>query len=148
MARHSVTQRRTVTFTEPAIKMIEDLMHRKGYRSVPQLIHQAIVEMHNRTFPAYSIGKQSAKEMLEIKRTEEEMKKTAELEAQKKICKDLEGTIVGDVCHYYTYLSTKRFPNKVSLNLLTERMVETQYQPNKQRVLKYQEDGKTNYEDQ
>lgn len=63
------------------------------------------------------------------------------------ICAMLEGKISpdGETCTYYKYDEKLRFEQVIPISMLEQVMVDNQYTPNKERVLKLQELGKTKY---
>lgn len=147
--------KRNISFKPRMIQMLDELAKFKGYPSTSAVIHHAIIDLHNRTFPAYkqSVTRSplTAKDRKRKIQEEAEAREDMETERQEDIAGRLGGHIVvnrtgGKVCKYFTYTGKSRYLQEVPVSMLTEDLVATQYQPSKEAVEKYQREGKTDYD--
>lgn len=144
--------KKNITFTDRLEEMVKELEEKKGYPSFSAVVHQAIIDMHNKAFPSY-VREASVRETPEdrVRRKKEikEAKEALAREEQLEIMADLEGDLVqtdtGEFVRYYTYTNSKRFEQQVSLSSLTPDLVKTQYQPSREKVEKLRAEGKVDY---
>ncbi len=134
-----------VALNDETEKMLEQIKSRTGSPSLNAAINFAIFETHRSLFPAYI--KQEGKGRSRAARAADE--RAEEESAQMEICKALDGRIEGEgankICVYYTYHLRNRYEQRVSLDLLNEGMISTQYDPSKERVMKLKEEGQTKW---
>ena len=146
-------QKKLVSFTPRMIEMLQALKDKRGFMSDPEVVRCAISEMYGRTFPAYS---STPRKRLtpEQQVQEDEQKKVAQQKRttgeKRSICMRLAGKFKENdndnvMCHYYTYSLKKRYKQEVSIEMLNEDMIKTQYQPSKTKVLALQAAHKVDY---
>lgn len=135
-----------VGFTERHREMINEIMSAKGYPSLAAVVQQAVIEMHGNVFKDYVMAKKARAEQPAeapgIKKSQQTDKLTG-------IAKKLGGTVFekGGVMmvKYFTYNRKNRYEQETPLDTMSEIMVEKQYFPSKEAVLKLQKEGKVNY---
>jgi len=145
-------ERKSISFTERMLGMIDEIQDAKGYVSFSDVIHQSIVDMHSKTFPAYVQTKRDSSPAGIVKR-KDEMKKIKEEQVKEEflsISASLGGEIIvkgeNEFCRYYTYTGKQRYLQEIPLNTLTSDLIKNQFYPNKEKVEKLQQEGKTEYE--
>jgi len=144
--------KKNIAFTEKMAEMVEELQEKKGYMSFSSVIHQAVVDMHTKAFPAY-VREPSARETPEdrVRRKSEEKRAKEDIrrEEQLAVMAELEGELIEkagvEYVKYYTYTNSKRYEQNVPLIEMSSDLVKTQYQPTRERVEKLREQGKTDY---
>lgn len=120
------------------VKMIQEKSHST---SLSAAIRFAIFEAQRSLFPAYLMNKGSYRN-----KEDRDAEKQKEIEAQQmELVKQLDGRVENGVCIYYAYHLRKRYEQRVSLGLLHKDMVATQYDPNKEVVMKLKAEGKTEW---
>jgi hypothetical protein len=136
----------TIALTPRVEEMLNHLMEVKGYMSKSAIIYQGIMTIYDKQFPSYVLSpKLSPEETLKKKNEIEDLKEQQVLAKQEAICDLLEGTIKNGECEYYTYSKKQRFQQSEAIENLSQDMVELQYSPSKEVVLKLQKDGKCDY---
>lgn len=147
------TVRKNMVFTERTVEMAEEIKRVRGYHSFSAVLQQGVVELYSKCFPSYSTpGKHmaSTKDRLRMKAEEKEARQEAVLQEKMAVAKLLEGQVIempgiGLVCKYYTYSGPKRYEQQVSINFLTEDLLQSQYFPSREKVEYLQKNGKTDY---
>lgn len=136
--------RKTLAFSERLIDMVQEIRELKGYPTFSSVIHQAIIELHSKHFPAYArvpkevrTPKEKAQEKVAIKTAQEQIAR----EDLIKICNKLGGEIIGmegdarePVCRYFTYNFKNKYEQEVPIDQLSADLIKNQYHPSKQRV--------------
>ena len=135
--------KKTLSFSERLIEMVDEIQEIKGYPSFSALVHQAVVELHAKFFPAYARMPREVKTPVEKAQAKHALKQAEEqivTEEQIKICTKLGGKVVKGVnpedslCEYYTYNFKNRYLQEVLLGELSLDLIKNQYHPSKQRV--------------
>lgn len=138
-----------VGFTEKHREMIVEIMTAKGYPSLASVVQQAVVEMHSSIFKDYIMAKRSRAEQPDTGMGAVAIKKSQQTDNLTNIAKKLGGKITekGGVMmvKYFTYNRKNRYEQETPLDTMSDIMVEKQYFPSKDEVLKYQKEGKVNY---
>lgn len=144
--------KKVISFTDRLTEMVEEIQEAKGYTTFTSVVHQAIIDLHTRTFPAYLKSPKAAESPEDRVRRKAEEKKAKEegvREEKLEIAKALKGKVVSEAgnefCVYYTYTGKKRYEQKIPLMLLTTDVLKNQYHPSKEKVEQYQKEGKTDY---
>lgn len=144
--------KKLITFTPRMSEMIDEIQRVKGYVSFSAVIHAAVVDLHSRTFPAYKgVSSREEDPMTKVRRkaAEKEAKKDLVREEKVSIVEELGGEVIEEhgveYCTYYTYSGRKRFAQRVPLLLVNAELIKAQYQPNKERILKLQQEKKVDY---
>lgn len=143
--------KKVISFTDKMNQMVEEIKAERGYMSFSSVIHQAIVDMHKGIFyvPAYAQPRKDSnpKNRVERKQAEKEAKQEMMREEKTETCRHLGGEIIekvggAKVCKYFTYYHTKKYQQEVSIDMLTEDLIKTQYEPSKERVEQLITEGK------
>lgn len=151
-----MSKRKTLNLNDRMCEMIKEMKEARGYPNDSAVIYAAIIDMHTREFPPYkkpSVSEPTTPEdKVRQKQQEAEVRERMEREQQVSICEELGGEVFEDAtghsyCRYFTYAGKKRYEQEVSIDQLTEDLVKVQYQPDKETVLRLQEEGKTSYND-
>ena len=124
--------------------MISELRDETGEIDDGSIIRRAISEFYAKTFPNYvrtkgkpftpdeEIARENAK-IASRRRTEEDR--------QRSLCEKLGGTVEavgsGYVCKYKTFSLQGIYEQTLPLDHISEELIETQYHPDKETVLKY-----------
>lgn len=144
--------KKNIAFTEKMAEMVAELQERKGYMSFSAVVHQAIVDMHTKAFPAYvrePSARETPEERVRRKSEEKQAKEGIRREEQVTIVAELGGEVIEkngqEYVKYYTYTNSKRYEQNVPLIEMSTDLVKTQYQPSRERVEKLREQGKTDY---
>lgn len=136
-----------VGFTERHREMITEIMESKGYPSLASVVQQAIVELHGNIFKDYVMAKRARIDHPESGKVEQ--KKSQQTDKLMTIAKKLNGEVINKsgimIVKYFTYSRRNRFLQETPLDTMSEVMVERQYFPSKDEVLKLQKEGKVNY---
>ena len=143
-------KRQLITFPTRLEEMVQELKDEKGYASTTAVVHAGLIELHTKAFPNYMRKPPSTG--VERVRVQQDTKKAKE-DAAEGVFRELSDALGGKIvveggksfCVYFTYTGKKRFEQKVPLELLSTDLVKTQYQPSKEKVLKLQAEGKTDY---
>lgn len=144
--------KKLITFTSRMVEMIEEIQEAKGYMSFSAVVHAAIVEMYTKTFPAYNRPFSGETGTDRVKRKDEEKKAKEDIVREEllAIADELGGELITEngkeVVRYFTYSKKKRYAQEVSLALLSQDLLKTQYAPDKATVLRLQKEGKVDYE--
>ncbi len=135
--------------TERRDEMVQEIMEDRGHRTFSEVVGAAIELYYD------EVAKSKFYRMKGVKgpssQAVERRKAEAEENVKLMICQDLKGKIVKKedgtkMCKYYTYVGRRRYEQEVSLNLLEEHMVASQYTPSRANVERLQEEGKVDYE--
>ena len=144
--------KKLMSFTPRMLEMISSLRAKRGLMTDQEVIRFAISDMYGRAFPAYSTAPKkrlTPEQQIKAEGQKKEAQQEMLTEEKKAICEKLGGNLEKDgentVCHYYTYSMKKRYLQEVSLEMLDDDMIKTQYQPNKQKVLALQKAKKVDY---
>lgn len=138
-----IGEKKTVTFSERHIQMMDEIMEIQGFISYAEVIKVALVDKYNKVKPPYSpIARQEASKP-EAKLSAREKKKLRQ--AGEELCSQLGGESDGKVCSYYVYRHRDRNQGSVPLELLTDKHLKEQYFPNKNAITKLQERKEVNY---
>jgi len=141
--------KRLLTLTDTMDKMITEIMNKKGYPSISSVIHQGVIDLHTKIFPAYVMEKKKkiTPEQKFLKDKEDKDERERLIKAEKKdICRELGGKVRDGMCIYFTYINGKRYQQENALLHLSKEIITTQYQPSKEKVMRLREEGKVNYE--
>lgn len=143
-------------FTPRMVSMIKEIQKSQGYSTQAAVVHQAIIEMYNNTFPAYLQNKKNREKPLDpdvvaaMELEQEAARQRASEVKLEGICRALGGEVLNEEghksCRYYNYSGKKRYEQTVTLSQLNQNLLQNQYHPSKERVLKLQQDGKVDYE--
>ena len=143
--------RKSILFKEEMVEMIKKIQNKNALPSFTAAIHFAVAAMYAKDNPAYMALKVNESPMERAQRKAQEKKAKEEIirAEQIGILKSLGGELVvkegRDTARYYTYSGRKRFMQEVSLSMLSEDLVKTQYQPSKAKVEELQKEGKVDY---
>ncbi len=143
----------SITASPRLQEMVQDIKDRRGYSTTTQVFTQGVVELYTRLYPAYMAEKKSALTPKARAREAVEEKEEKKLIAQEKLvdfCTELGGNVKTDgggvkVCYYYNYANDKRYEQETPLEMLSEDLLKTQYEPSKTKVVQLQKDGKVDY---
>ena len=126
-----------ITLTEQLKNMLQEMKKEHGFATINDVIYHCI------RYTMANYGKDKTSKVNGAKSDP----KTKKQNNQMAICAMLEGTISpdGETCTYYKYDEKLRFEQVIPITMLEQVMVDNQYTPNKERVLKLQELGKTKY---
>lgn len=136
--------RKSFVFDERVQEMVEFIQQEKGYGSETMVVTQAIIAMYDKIIgPAYA-----QRNPTKAKR-EADATMSANVKAQS-ICSALGGRIEEDkngekVCTFFTYTYKNRFEQSLPLDSLTDSLIPTQYEPDKETVKQLQANGEVNY---
>jgi hypothetical protein len=145
---------KTFSFESEFIELLERLMKQKYCTSMTSLIIQAVTELDRKTNPAYKDVFQSKNlstdEKVEQATKLSEAKKSKKEEKFLEIAKALEAEVYEDTggekrVTYYTYFENYRDIQDIPLESLSVDMVNDQYLPSKDDILRRRKEGKTNY---
>lgn len=142
--------KKVLTFTPRMYEMVGEIEREKGYISFSAVIHQAIIDLHDSTFPKYAKKKEeSPRGRIERLKAEKEAKLDIAREGFIELLDALGGKIERvagkEFAVYFTYTGRKRYEQKVPLEMLSTDIVKTQYQPSKEKVEQLQREGKVDY---
>ena len=137
------------------LDMIDEVTDIYGYGSVSAVIRQAIIDMHTRAFkykgvvPSKKRSDRTAEEVFEDEKAQKELKADVYEQQLLDMAKQLEGEIIErsgiKYCIYHTYVQRTRYKQELPLSKISRDLVDTQYQPSKEKVMALRDQGKTDY---
>lgn len=144
---------KTFSFEPDFVELLERLMKQKYCTSMTSLIIQAVTDLDRKTNPAYKDVFQSKNlstdEKVEQATKLSEAKKSKKEEKFLEIAKALEADVYEENDEkrvtYYTYFENYRDIQDIPLESLTVDMINDQYLPSKDDILRRRKEGKTNY---
>lgn len=143
--------KKLITFTQRMIEMVEEIRVAKGYVSFSAVVHAAVVEMHTKTFPNYMRPMKEDDPAARVRRKamEKEAREDMVREEHLEVARQLGATIVTEggkeFAVYYNYVQSKRYEQKVPIQLLSTDLLKAQYQPSREKVEQLQRDKKVDY---
>ena len=119
--------------------MLDNMMKDQAFLSIAE----AIVHCIRTTDMIYKSGNMQPSKVNGAKSDPKNKKQSKQI----LLCTKLEGQISpdGTTCTYYKYDEKLRFEQVIPISMLEQVMVDNQYTPSRERVLKLQELGKTKY---
>ena len=147
-------QQSAVWLNDELRAMVDRFINERGFDTVSEVIKQSIRVYYAKEFPAYVEAKASIPRTPEAKAESQirvkEHKEKLERDRLMGIAERLGGIVKKNdggnlVCHYYTYDKKNRYEQELPLDFLTEDLLESQYTPSKEDVLKRQAEGNVNY---
>lgn len=154
-------KRYSISLTDKNLEQIENLIAELGFASISETVRGSIHALHSKTFPTYARGggREVSIEQPEIeaikpdKKQVEAQKKANELSHKVNICEQSLGGVVAydedgqpAQCAYFQYVGRKRHLQEMDIKSVTEDLIESQYNPNKDYVTKLQTDGHIDYD--
>jgi len=170
----NVMPRYSVSLTKRNIEQVKAIQDELGFASISETVRGCIHNMHSKTFPSYArqvtakavdtTPPKTQEELVEASRTKSEQRrvdtmkraeqqKANELSTNIEICERELGGAVGEddkgnpaKCAYFQYDGRRRFEQEIDLGSVTSELTETQYLPNRDRVMQLQKDGNVDYD--
>jgi len=143
---------KVIKFTERLLEMVEEIKARKGFPTFTAVVHAALIEMYTRMNPDYkaTLRPESPEDRVKRRKAEKDVKAEMVRSDSFEVVALLGGQIITEAgkefCKYFTYSGKKRFEQKVPLNMLSNDLVITQFQPSREKVEILQKEGKVDYQ--
>lgn len=154
--------RYSISFTKKNVQQLSEIQEELGLASMSETIRACVHATYSKTFPNYTRQGTAMKQVDEetgnkLSKTEIKQRKDAQEKANRiataiNVCEnELGGVVATDendnpiMCAYYQYDGRRRWKQEVDIESVNPSLVETQYLPNKDRVLQLQKDGNVDY---
>lgn len=147
-------------------QMLEELKQERAAPTNPPIFIEALIALHRKSFPGSYYSSKRSKllddeyssdseedKMIEQEKArikKEKVKEKVREDALREIAKKLNGTVIEKgpgnyVVEYYNYNMQNRSKASIPLSMMDEFLVDKQYYPDKDTVLRFQAEGKCNY---
>lgn len=155
--------RYSISFTQKNLEQLKAIEDELGLTSISETVRACIHVMYSKTFPNYTrdnrVGalKADSKPVEQISKTEKRQRQAEQDKANRiataiGICEnELGGVVATDendnpiMCAYFQYDGRRRYKQEIDIMSVTPELVNTQYLPNKERVMQLQKDGNVDY---
>jgi hypothetical protein len=147
--------RKTYLLDEGLIEIMQKIKQDNHYNSETAVVIEAVMSLHRKLNPSYVASRSAGSGRTPEERAKMQMdiaehkKKTAE-DKLLAIAEKLGGEILVDgngdkYVKYYTYDKKNRYEQQLTLEMMNEELVASQYFPSKEDVLERQKKGEVNY---
>jgi len=137
-------KRKSFRYEDGFQQKLDDLVAH-GFANETEVIRAAVMKMHRDTFV-------NSHETVNLTTVENKGGRSVKSDAEKdkdkrkNICtQQLYGEVEDDQCVFYNYFKHERHKQERSLNSLSEKTIERQFDPSKEEVARLQDEGKAQY---